>query len=44
MSSLAFEALGLDDAVKMTAGNGGGARLHLALHATFDAQQDPPRH
>ena len=44
MNSPAFDTLGLDDAVKMAAGNGGGRLgLQLALHATFDAQQDPPR-
>ena len=45
MNSPSYEVFGLDDAVKMAAGNGGGRlALQLALHATFDAQQDPARH
>ena len=42
MSSPPFEAFGLDDAVKMAAGKGGGA-LHSAVYPTFGAQQCAPR-
>ena len=42
MNSPAFEALGLDDAVKMTAGRAAAPCL-FALYPTFDAQQYAPR-
>ena len=42
MNSPALDTLGLDDGVTTAAGNGGARHgLQLALHATFDAQQDP---